>query len=96
MTDRLDDAALDLALGAERVDHPTDVVHGIDPLDHDLAGLDVHRDLCDLDSVGHDSHSGRVRSTGALPEDLTVLEQAGDLVERPRAAIGADDLAVGE
>ena len=40
------------------------------------------------------AHPGRVRAAGALAEDLTVLEQAGDLLERPRAAVGGDDVAV--
>ena len=96
MPDRLDDPALDLALGAERVDDAADVVDGVDALDDDLAGLDVDRDLGDLDAVRHHAHPGRIRSARAVAEDLPVLEQAGDLLEGPRAAVCADHVAPGE
>ena len=55
---------------------------------HDLAGLDVDRHLGDLDAEREHLHAGRVRPARALAEDLRVLEQADDLVERPRAAVG--------
>ena len=89
--DALDDPALDLAPGAERVDHAADVVDRRDPVDPDLAGLDVHGDLGDLDAEGEHAHSGRVRPARALAEDLRVLEQPGQLLERPGAAVGGDD-----
>ena len=69
---------------------------GVDTVDHDLSGLDVDRDLGDLDPVRHHAHPGGIRSPRTLTEDLPVLEQAGDLLERPRAAVGADHLAPGE
>ena len=52
-----------------------------------LARLDVDGDLGDLDAEREDAHPGRVRAARALAEDLAVLEQAGDLLERPRAAV---------
>src|SRR4051812_10761039 len=96
MADRLDDPALDLALGAERIDHAADVVDGVDPLDDDLAGLDVDRDLRHLDAEGQDAHPGGVGAPGAAAEDLSVLEQPGDLLDRPRTAVGGVHLALAE
>ena len=61
---------------AERVDHAADVVDRRDPLDADLARLDVDGDLRDLDAERQHLHPGRVRAAGALAEDLRVLEQA--------------------
>ena len=83
----LDDSALDLALGAERVDDPADVMDRRDPFHTHLAGLDVDRDLGNLDPEGQDSHSGRVRPAGSLTQDLGVLEQSRDLLERPRGTV---------
>src|SRR5579862_1578075 len=59
--DPLDDAALDLARGTERIDDPTDVMNRRDALDDDLARLDIDRDLDDVDAEGEDAHAGRVR-----------------------------------
>ena len=53
----------------------------------DLARLDVDGDLRDLDAERQHLHPGRVRAARALAEDLRVLEQADDLLERPRAAV---------
>ena len=86
VADALDDPALDLARGAERVDDAADVVDRRDALDDDLAGLDVDRDLDDVDAEREDAHPGRVRAAGALAEDLRVLEQVDDLVQRARRA----------
>src|SRR5437588_944618 len=94
VADRLDDPALDLTRGAERVDDPADVVDGRDALGPTLASLDVHRHLRDLGAEGEHSHAGRVRAARALAEDLRVLEQARDVLERPRPAVGRDDVAV--
>ena len=93
VAERLDDPALDLAARAERVDDAADVVDRDDLLDDDLARADVHRDLGELDAEGEDAHPGRVRPARALAEDLAVVEQAGDLLERPRAAVRRDDPA---
>ena len=89
VAERLDDPALDLAAGAERVDHAADVVDRDDLLDDDLARADVDRDLGELDAEREHAHPGRVRAARALAEDLAVVEQAGDLLERPRAAVRA-------
>ena len=93
MAERLDDPALDLAARAERVDHAADVVDRDDLLDDDLARADVHRDLGELDAEREDAHAGRVRPARALAEDLAVVEEAGDLLQRPRATVRGDDLA---
>ena len=93
VADALDDPALDLARRAEWVDDPADVVDRRDALDADLSRLDVDRDLGDLDAEGQHLHPGRVRAARALAEDLRVLEQPDDLLERPRAAVGGDDVA---
>ena len=82
VADALDDPALDLARRAERVDHAADVVDRRDPVDPDLAGLDVDGDLRDLDAERQHLHAGRVRAARALAEDLRVLEQPDDLLER--------------
>src|SRR5204862_539167 len=82
--DALDDPAFDLALRAQRVDHATHVVDRRDPLDAHLAGLDVDRDVRNLDPERQDTHPGRVRPACALAEDLRVLEQPGHLLQRPR------------
>src|SRR4029450_8089570 len=94
VSDPLDDPSFDLALSAERVDDPADVVDRSDALDADLPGLDIDGDLGDLDPEGQHAHPGRVRPPGALPQDLGVLEQSGYLLERPRAAVRRDHLAV--
>src|SRR2546423_10432806 len=94
MSDPLDDPAFDLALGAERVDHAPDVVHGRDALDPYLARLDVHGDLGDLDAEREHLHSRRIRPTRALAEDLGALEQTDDLLERRvEVPVGRDDVA---
>ena len=82
VADTLDDPALDLAGRAERVDHASDVVDGGDPLDPDLAGLDVDRDLRHLDAEGQHLHARRIRAARAAAEDLCVFEQRDDLGER--------------
>ena len=82
VADALDDPALDLARRAERVDHAADVVDGCDPVDPDLAGLDVDGDLGHLHAEGQHLHAGRVRPARALAEDLRVLEQPDHLFER--------------
>src|SRR4029450_8321224 len=94
VSDPLDDPSFDLALSAERVDDPADVVDRSDALDADLPGLDIDGDLGDLDPEGQHAHPGRGRPPGALPQDLGVLEQSGYLLERPRAAVRRDHLAV--
>ena len=92
VADALDDPALDLARGAERVDHAADVVDGGDPLDAHLAGLDVDGHLGDLDAEREHLHSGRVRAARALAEDLRVAEQPDDLGRARRTlAVGRDD-----
>ena len=91
--DRLHDPALDLAARAERVDDPAHVVDRGDPLDAHLARLDVDGHLCDLDAEREHAHAGRVRPARAGAEDLRVLEQAEQVRDRPRAAVGADDVA---
>ena len=88
--ERLDDPALDLAAGAERVDHAADVVDRDHLLDPHLAGADVDGDLGELDPEREHAHAGRIRAAGALAEDLAVVEQAGDLIERPAAAVGGN------
>ena len=93
---RLDDPALDLAPRAERVDHAADVVHGEICSTHHLAGLDVDRDLRDLHAERQHAHPRGVGAACALAEDLAVLEQPGDLLERPRAAVRRDDVAAVE
>src|SRR6266516_7236493 len=80
--DALDDPALDLALGAERIDDAADVVDCDDLVDAHLSGLDVDGDLCNLDAERQDLHAGRVRPARSLPENLTALEQARDFGER--------------
>ena len=80
--DPLDDPALDLARRAERVDDAADVVHGRDPVDPHLAGLDVDSHLGDLDAEGEHLHPGGVRPARALAQDLRVLEQRDDLCDR--------------
>ena len=65
--DALDDSALDLARGAERVDDAADVVDRRDALDADLAGLDVDGDLGHLHAEGQHLHAGRVRARAPLP-----------------------------
>ena len=47
VADRLERAALDLALGEDRVDDPADVVGGDDVADVDLAGVEVDVDARD-------------------------------------------------
>ena len=94
MSDALDDPALDLALCAERVDHAADVVDCDDLVDPHLACLDVDGDLRDLDAERQDLHTGRVRPSRALTENLTALEQARNFGERPGTAVGGDDLSV--
>src|SRR5581483_8414878 len=97
VADALDDPALDLAAGAERVHDAPDVVRGVDTLDADLAGLGVHRDLDDLDADGQDAHAGRVRTACALAEDLRVLEQLEQLLDgRREVAVGGHDEAVAD
>ena len=87
MAERLDDPALDLAPRPEWVDHPADIVDRDDLLHDDLTGADVDCDLGELDPEREHAHPRRVGAAGALAEDLAVLEQAGDLGERPRAAV---------
>ena len=82
MADPLDDPALDLARGPERVDDAPDVVDRRDPLHLNLAGLDVHGDLDDVHPEREDAHPGRVRAARALTEDLRLLQHADDLFER--------------
>src|SRR5215211_2454652 len=94
MAEALDDSAFDLARRVQRVDHAPDVVDRDDLVDADLARLDVDGHFGELHSEREDAHARRVRSAGALAEDLAVLEQTRDLVERPRAAVGRDDAAV--
>ena len=97
MADALDDPALDLARGAERIDDAPDVVDRRDALHLHLAGLDVDRDLDDVDAEGEDAHPGRVRATGALAQDLRLVEHADDLLERRReVAVRRDDHAVAD
>src|SRR4051812_17687723 len=84
VADALDDPALDLTARAERVDDPPDVVRRRDALDTHLARLDVHGHLDHLDAEGEDAHAGRVRAPAALAEDLRVLEQPHELLERLR------------
>ena len=57
-----------------------DVVNRGDALDAHLAGLDVDRDLDDVDAEGEDAHPGRVRAARALAEDLRLLEHGDDLL----------------
>ena len=57
----LQDAALDLARGGERVDDPPDVVDGDDPLDAHLAEAGIDRDLRDLAAERVDDEAVRVR-----------------------------------
>ena len=93
VADALDHAALDLARGAERVDHAADVVDRGDAVDRDLAGLDVDRDLGDVDAERQHLHPGRVRAARAGAEDLPVAEQAEHLADRPALAARVDDHA---
>src|SRR5207248_3395406 len=88
VADALDHPALDLARGAERIDDAPDVVDRRDTLDANLAGLDVDRHLDDVDAEGEDAHPRRIRAACALAEDLRLLEQADDLLDRrvPRQA----------
>ena len=98
MADALDDAALDLARGAERVDHPSDVVHGGDPVDPHLAGLDVDRHLGDLHAERQHLHARRVRAR-ALRGRGSVSPRAAPVssVERcVEAPVGRDDLPVAQ
>ena len=94
VADALDDPALHLARRAELVDHAADIVNRDDLVDANLARLDVDGDLRHLDTERQHLHAGRVWPARAFAEDLAVLEQAGDLRERPRTAVGGDDLAV--
>src|SRR6185437_6068282 len=80
--DALDHAALDLARRAERVDDAADVVDRRDALDVHFTGLDVDRDLDDVDAEREDAHAGRVRPARALAEDLRLLEHGDDLLQR--------------
>ena len=92
MADALDDPALHLAARAERVDDAADVVRRGDALDADLARLDVDGHLDDLHAEREHAHAGRVGAARALAEDLRVLEQADELLERLReVAVGGDD-----
>ena len=74
------------------ITRPTSWIAAI-ALDAHLARLHVDGDLGDLHAERQHLHPGRVRAARALAEDLRVLEQADDLLERPRAAVGADDVA---
>src|SRR5439155_7256457 len=94
VADALDDPALDLTLRAEAVDHATDVVDRDDLVHPDLTRLDVDRHLCDLDAERQDLHPGWIRPARTFAQDLPALEQAGDLCQRPRAAVGGHDLSV--
>ena len=59
---------------------------------HTSPVCDVDRDLRDLDAERQHLHAGRVRPARALAEDLRVLEQPDDLLERRReVAVGGDD-----
>ena len=93
MAESLDDPALDLAASAERVDDPADVVDRRDPADAHLAGADVDCDLRHLHAEREHSHPGRIRAARARSEDLRVLEQPEQALERPGAAVRADDPA---
>src|SRR6478609_4586815 len=96
MSDPLDDPALDLALRAQCVDHSSDVVNCDDLVDANLAGFDVDRDLRHLNTERQHLHARGVRPARALAEYLAALQQAGDLGDRPRAAVRRDDLPVTE
>ena len=96
VADRLDDPALDLARGAERVDHAADVVDRGDALDGHLARLDVDGDLGDLHAEGQDAQPRRVRAAGARAEDLPVSEQPEQLAERLAPPVREDDRSAGE
>src|SRR5205807_6327415 len=77
-------------------DHTPDVVDRDDLVDAYLARFDVDGHLGDLHAERQHLHTGRVRSAGSLAEDLTVLEEPGDLGQRPGAPVSGDDLAVPE
>ena len=90
MADALDDPALDLARRAERVDHAADVVDRRDPVDRDLAGLDVDRDLGDVDAEREHLHA-RSGSGRARPCRGSARPRAAD--DRPALAARDDHAA---
>ena len=94
VADALDDPALDLAGSAELVDDAADVVDRDHLVDPHLARLGVDGHLGDLDTERQDSHPRRIRPARAFAEDLRVVQEARDLLERPRAAVRGDDVAV--
>ena len=94
--DPLDDPALDLARGAERVDHAADVVDRRHALDRHLARLDVDGDLHHLHAEREHVHPGRVRAARPGAEDLAAAEQPDDLLERLAAPVRKHDLAARE
>ena len=92
--DPLDDPALDLARGAERVDHPADVVDRGDALDGHLARLDVDGDLGDLDAEGEHAASrpGSARAR-PVPRIWPFPSRPDDLGSGLALAVGEDDRA---
>ena len=73
-----------------------DVVHGGDPLDAHLAGLDVDGDLGHLDAERVDAHAGRVRAARALAEDLRVAEQSSSSSSGTEIPVRGDDRPVAD
>ena len=75
----LEDPALDLARGSERVDDATDVVHRPDPLDDDLAEPGIDRNLGDLAAERLNRHAVGVRPRAPVVFDRGLAELPGHL-----------------
>src|SRR5439155_7963166 len=94
---RLRDAALDLALGVQRIHDPADLVDGHDLQHADRAGADVDLDLGEVRAEAAQAHVFGIRMPRAAADDGVVLQLTEDLVERELfSAAPGDSVPVGQ